>query len=326
MSLISKIKKNYNFKIIKSMIESNDFDGLQKMLNDQDQKDKGDYLELIHTLLNQSIQNLECSDFFKPRALMINSFDIKDTKIVADFLKFYLDDFNIASYEHDYPKKIIELSQIYPFGLDGSFEKFIYSNYAMQFILSHQSKNQLEIVRNSFAFFDYQSTIYFTHQAFTKLFFYITKSPITTFLRYKNYFNNDSHQAFNYFFNLDKKNHLTKTDGDNNFEYKQSWEINLSSWANSNTIATFRGVILKIEDILKDETQFFSDIIAHLITNGVQISLDYKKIQNFIEADTFKDFIKSQEKLESSSEISNKDLKFLKKNLTGAFKDFYEID
>ena len=44
MSLISKIKKNYNFKIIKSMFESNDFDGLQKMLDDQAQKNKGDYL------------------------------------------------------------------------------------------------------------------------------------------------------------------------------------------------------------------------------------------------------------------------------------------
>ena len=54
------------------MFESNDFDGLQKMLDDQAQKNKGDYLESIHTLLNQSIQNLECSNFFKPQALMIN--------------------------------------------------------------------------------------------------------------------------------------------------------------------------------------------------------------------------------------------------------------
>ena len=326
MSLISKIKKNYNFKIIKSMFESNDFDGLQKMLDDQAQKNKGDYLESIHTLLNQSIQNLECSNFFKPQALMINSFDIRDTKIIADFLKFYLDDFEITTEEHDYPKKIIELSQAYPFEFDNTFEKFILSNYAMQFILSNQSKKQLDIIRNSFAFYDYQNSIYFTHQAFTKLFFYIMKSPITTFLQYKNYFNNDSHQAFNYIFNLDQKNHLTNTQGDKSYEYKQSWEINLSSWANSNTIATFRGAILKIEDIHKDELQFFSDIIAHLITNGIQISIDYKKIQSFIETNNFKIFLESQKKLENSLEISNKDLKFLKKNLNGAFKDYYEID
>ena len=147
MSLISKIKKNYNFKIIKSMFESNDFDGLQKMLDDQAQKNKGDYLESIHTLLNQSIQNLECSNFFKPQALMINSFDIRDTKIIADFLKFYLDDFEITTEEYDYPKKIIELSQAYPFGFDNTFEKFIFSNYAMQFILSNQSKKQLDIIK-----------------------------------------------------------------------------------------------------------------------------------------------------------------------------------
>ena len=84
MSLISKIKKNYNFKIIKSMIESNDFDGLQKILNDYAQNNRVDYLELIHTLLNQSIQNLECSNFFKPQALMINSFDINDTKLLLN--------------------------------------------------------------------------------------------------------------------------------------------------------------------------------------------------------------------------------------------------
>ena len=71
----------------------------------------------------------------------------------------------------------------------------------------------------------------------------------------------------------------------------------MSSWANSNTIATFRGAILKIEDIHKDELQFFSDIIAHLITNGIQISIDYKKIQSFIETNNFKIFFRVPKKI-----------------------------
>ena len=65
------------------MFESNDFDGLQKCSMIKLKKIKG-LFRSIHTL-NQSIQNLECSNFFKPQALMINSFDIRILKLSLIF-------------------------------------------------------------------------------------------------------------------------------------------------------------------------------------------------------------------------------------------------
>ena len=57
MNLLNKIKSTYNTKIFSSMIESQEYSKLRNNLLDLKSKNKSEYLNMAHLVLNNSIQN-----------------------------------------------------------------------------------------------------------------------------------------------------------------------------------------------------------------------------------------------------------------------------
>ena len=61
------------------------------------------------------------------------------------------------------------------------------------------------------------------------------------------------------------------------------WSTNVSSWTNENVVNTFRGLVIKYEDLINDTYDNLAGIIFHLNEAGLNIKLDYQKIQYFID-------------------------------------------
>jgi hypothetical protein len=308
------------------MIDSKKYDEIKVELKKLKIKDPSQYIQVVHLLLNKSISKQEHNGFFSPSSILVSSFDNSEASLVSNFIKFYLNNFDLNTNEMNFSQRAYEIIDHYKIDYDLSFEKFIYLSYAIQFIINQDSKSEYNIINSNFAFYDYQKEVYFTHSAFLKFYIYIVKNPISLFHKYKKLYSGNSHQAFNYLFNLDEKNHLTHLNSSKKQinEFKQSWEINLQSWSDNNTKSTYRGFVLKVEDFLNDKIQFLSEIVAHMIANGINISLDYNKIEEFSENEICKKYQLENE--DKNLEISNKEKKFLIKNLKGTYKEFYQID
>lgn len=326
MNLLNKIKSNYNIKLFNEMIDNQKFDDLKSELKRLKTKDLNQYVQMVHLILNKSINKQDHNEFFSPKSVLVSSFDGIESNFVSEFIKFYLSNFKLNVDVMNFSQKAKEIIDYYEIDYDLSFEKFIYLSYAIQFIINQDSQSDFDILNSNFAFYDYQKEVYFTHNAFLSFYIYIVKNPVALFNRYKKLFNGDSHQALNYIFNLDNKNHLTHLNSSKKQinEFKQSWEINLQSWSDQNTKSTYKGFVLKIEDFINDKVQFLSEIVAHMIANGMKISLDYNKIEEFSEKEICKKFQSYNE--DNNLEISNKEKKFLTNNLKGIYKEFYQID
>ena len=92
-------------------------------------------------------------------------------------------------------------------------------------------------------------------------------------------------------------------------ENRQSWSTNVSSWTNPNVISTFRGFILREEDLVSDPLQKLSELTSHLIQSGLDLDLDYSYLQNYISQNPLKKDI-----LENVT-FSNKELKILDRDI-----------
>ena len=129
-------------------------------------------------------------------------------------------------------------------------------------------------------------------------------------------------EALNYLLHLDGRNLFYKNGEFQIEENTQSWEINVNSWTNENVMNTFNGLLLKYESLNDDSIQVFAELIAHLNMSGLNIKLDYQKIQEFISD--------QKEPLTFTSmknvEISNQTKKILSRQIEDIAKKFqYEF-
>ena len=99
---------------------------------------------------------------------------------------------------------------------------------------------------------------------------------------------------------------------DNNYfvsENKQSWSTNVSSWTNPNVISTFRGIIIKEEELIEDPLQKLSELVSHLIQSGINCKLDYSYLQNYIEENPI------EKEIIPMADLSKKELKILNRDI-----------
>ena len=99
-------------------------------------------------------------------------------------------------------------------------------------------------------------------------------------------------------------------------ENRQSWSTNVSSWTNPNVKSTFRGLILREEDLFSDPLQKLSEITSHLIQSGLDLNLDYSYLQNYISENPIK-----IENTEDYS-FSKKELKILDRDIGNVASKF----
>ena len=99
-------------------------------------------------------------------------------------------------------------------------------------------------------------------------------------------------------------------------ENKQSWAINLKSWSNHNVISSYRGKLIKYEDIINDTENTLVEIIYHLKQSGMNIDINF---------DIIADFVAKNPIFENSfEEPSNQEKKLLSRNIDKGLLDELE--
>ena len=149
-------------------------------------------------------------------------------------------------------------------------------------------------------------------------FFYLIKNPLTIYKERKafNPYNDTSENMFGLTSSDMNYSYKTKFNNISIEENKHNWSTNVSSWTNSNVISTFKGYVIKYENLLNDPQQILAEMVAHMIQCGLKINLDYQQIQLFLDQNPI------ENKHYENFEISNKELKILSRDNSHIGKKF----
>lgn len=279
MSIISKIKLNYYNNLFQIYLKDNkkdDFINLcQKCFSTPDS-----IAELTIKYMQDAIEMADGEKIFNKNIVWINSYDISETKYINDFINYYIENNNFAL--NTYSEFLSSQQNITNHFNQLTFEDFQKHSYYFQFLISNLNNSSTKFINSSAAFFETTEGKMFTHPRLTSCYIYIVRNPSDIFKRLLSRMDNRSDYALQKILNLDQK--PEKLNSNILIEEMQSdWGTNVSSWTNENVVNTFRGLIIKYEDLINDPYDIFASIIFHLNEAGLNIKLDYKKIENFIQ-------------------------------------------
>ena len=308
MSFLKKVKYNYYQNNLNDLKKTNDLKEIIAFLKNLANSKPKIYEELIEKNIDDLFQYKGLDEFFPKNLIWINSFLSKDADLIKHFLEFYLqnaENFTINNYfetalEH------------YDHSLD--FNQFVEKGYNLQNIISKKSINS--ILFNTCAFFLIKkNNKLFTHPYLTKCFIYIVRNPYDIYHDLK-LLNADKERSMNQLFNLDSQLDKFKKPPDTFLEYpKQSWQINLKSWADQKVLDDYNGLILKYDELINNPFDFFSTIILHFKDKGVNIEVKYDLIQEFVDRN------QSLFEGENKIDISNKEIKQIKNIISETLED-----
>lgn len=313
----NKIKSKYQQNLIEKLIAEEEFDDVKKILDDLLNGDWEKNELLINNTLTQLLNKESCRKVFNNNLIWINSFEKIDCSYINTFVEYIFKKNEI----HHTPPSTYQDYLIKIFNKDISFDKIVSRSYIFQYLISQLSADPI-LINSSGAFFEAPQQKYFTHYFLTKFYIYIVRDPETIYRRRKH---------MNPSMSFDERIHGMTSSNTNYIESQsyntvsieeniQNWSINVSSWVNANVISTFKGYILKYERLLEDPHQVLSEIVAHMIQSGIDISLNYSEISTFI------DQHKPEQERFNDVEISNRELKVLKRDNAPVAKAFKYLD
>lgn len=281
------IKIKYNNNLINNLIKHNDFKEINTLLKNIYEKDKSMLIDLLKANLFKMLEVQDSISIFPSNIIWVNSFDLNDTNILNKFLTFY---FHKISFQHSptkvYSEAILEIFDEIQIKGDIKFSELKDFSYVYQYLISLQNIDKCILLNSDLAFFESNLGRYFTHYYLSKCYFYVIKNPVTVLKDIKNKNPDfDSQSALNLLLNRDGQIPLKYNSDKNRYieENKQGWHTNVTSWTQANVLNTFRGFSLKIEDLILNPKDKFTDIIGHLIQVGLNIKLNYEIIDEFIE-------------------------------------------
>lgn len=314
MSLISKFNFNYHFKILSDLLDKNQLENFIKELTNLSKNKKDTFSQLMMKFNSNFISNVELQNNLKNKIIWINSFQIKDTNFISNF---------IADYFSNQKKQIMQPTE-YPILL----EKFNDYFGANEFSISYQEEihnffqaiinilidEETIFIKNNSAFFETSQKRYFTYPFTCKGYIVYIRNPLSIYSELRNNFK-DRDLAMNYFFNLENNYDSCLVNNSKIEINKQGWPINTNSWLDENVKNTYKGLVIKESDLINDPTETLLSIVAHLNSVGLKINLDYNFIENYLKVNPVP-FDYSQE-----LDLSNKELKFLKNNINPIIQD-----
>ncbi len=319
MAFINKIKTNYYIKLIKANFKDNDFAEAAKNLLKLRKIDDLEYNRAIHKTINYIINQEGCSELFNNNIIWINSFYIEDTKILNKFLKLYLgedDRFQntIMSYYESFKETSVD-DDLILFNQNSSL-----NHYYAQSIISKSINNSEHIfINSSNAFFENAQQLRFTHTSLTKCYFYVIRSPFDIYNDLK--INLNSREALNTLMNLDSRKNIISLNSTNKItnleEDRQGWSTNVKSWTNINTVGAFRGLVINFDDLISDPKSVFAEMLAHLREAGIDINIDYDRIDKIIDTIDF-----PISKINNKFKLSNKEIKMINKECGDLINEF----
>jgi len=285
MNFINKIKSNYLNNLIKGYESSHQYDDLYQLLI----KEKNNPLILtpLDRLIKKNIDDFEQKKLFQNNICWINSFDLDDTKFINQFLAFYFQKKNLTAPPISHYAKLIaeQINSTFHQKNKIDFVDLVNNSYLYQYLISLSKTYKITFANSCAAFFSSDQNA-FTHHQITSNYIYVIRHPLSLYTKYYKRFNN--HQSvLNKILNFDNK----PEDYDFSFDSKkiivqentQSWAINVNSWIDSNVQNTFKGLIIKMEELIANPEEILADIISHLSLSLPELHLDYKLILEFLD-------------------------------------------
>ena len=316
--LLKKIKTNYLDKLFSDLVNQNDFLKIHHELDKLKIEDIELYFLFQNRILNTYLNNDVGQSFFQNKIIWLNSFDLDDTKIIENFLSFYLNaklnvNLNGDLYLNEFqklPKELIDKNI--------NFNDLVENSYIYQYEILKHANVKHKLILNNHVFFEKLPNKFFTHYYLTQCFYYVIRNPIHIYVKFRSKF--DSQQNALNFLNDSSNNEIgiMNENGAQIENTTKDWSTNVLSWTNLNVINTFRGQIIKFEELINNPEQILAESISHLVQSGIDIEIDYDLIGKYV-TDNRDKFSKNV--LEEIN-ISNQELKKLKRELGEVSKKF----
>lgn len=318
MGLLNKIKLNYNLKLFQDFIKDQKFEEAYTLLQEIKKKDEINFFLLLRN--SQNLLNKLSPDFYKKKIIWTISYDLQDLSYVNNFLDYYLSKnlnltFSIENFANSLNQYFTNLN---PKNQEKNiqFNDFItQSNFFQNLLLFETNKDYL-FLNSCASFFETSKKNFFIYPNITFCYFYIINRPEDLLLRYKKIYNS-SEASYDELFNYNDKQFLSHNQENQVFkvyENRKNINVNVKSWTDENVVNTYKGKIISYQKLLNETEEVLLEILYHLKQYGMPIEINIDDVKQFIINNKINNKIDGQ--------MSNKDMKFLNKNLDQSIEFF----
>ena len=285
--IFNRIKLNYNIKLLDDLFNEKNYPKIHLQLDSLKKERKiffdiSKYIYQRYLLLNQH------QDFHKSKFIWTISYDLDDVSFLNDFLSFYMSKQQSVNSTFDSLRGAMD-KLINEYGNDKfpnhpSFEDIIINSGLYQQQILFNANTDFVFLKSNSAFFEATNNNFFIYPNNTTAFIYIIKDPIKLYSKCK-LLNDNSQESLNKIINVVDDEYL-KDSKYFFYENWQNWSINAKSWNDENVKNTYRGKIIKYEDLVYHPFETLIEIIYHLKQSGANIAIDHKIIEDFLNSYT----------------------------------------
>lgn len=282
MSLIKKIEFNYHIKVINDLVQNKKYDDLNVELIKIYKKSKLLYFQILKKFYAPFQDLSNTKNIFYNNIVFVNSFISEDADIIYNFLSFYLNNVNYQkSYFSDISYEYAKIENLISNKNNISFDDIIENSCLYQSLISMDKSDYLNVFKNEYAFFSTSKDLNFSNPNIVKCYFLIVDHPYDVYKKIKESYGHDKFLSQNIMFNLDNSKNKKKYENIDIEIVKKGWDIHTSSWIDANVMNSFKGMIIKKDDLFNNCNELFSSIILHLRQSDIDIKLDYSLIEKY---------------------------------------------
>lgn len=319
MSFIHNIKLNYKLKILDDLFQNKRFHDIRDVLSEEKNKNPDIYIKLLKNYDNKYLKETNYSDFYEKKINWLISYDLETIGIINDFLSFYFSKFTSIKFRNEHYSEVLtnELSYFNNEFPEINFDQVVRNSSLFQTLVLLSTEYSLNFFQSSGAFFEAKKfNNFFTSPNLSNSYIYVLTNPFLLYQKYKKKFNSFE-AALNELCNFsDNSNYHSNKENNKTLEdVRKSWNINVKSWTDPNVVSTFRGLVLRYEDLVKNTEETFVQILYHLKQSGEGIDVEYSFVKEYL--DTLK--LPSIEEID----LSNKEIKAIKSNLDSSILEEY---
>ena len=319
--LLNKIKFNYYAKIFDDLFAKKNYEEATELLI-KNINNKSLYFPILKYINDKYLTHYSHNQFYKKKLFWLIGFDRQDNLYVENFLKFYFSKLNVnniapITYRDFLNKSLMSfveknnLSKI-------TFEQIVQDSNLYQTGALMNSAEDNFILFSSSVFFEAPNNKYFIYPQTTKSYIYLIRNPLQIYLRNK-MINNNSQESLNIISQADQNFYSETNLSDSNFyipENKQSWNVNVKSWVDENVKSTYRGKIIKFEDLRSSTPDTLAEILFHYKQAGLNFDLNYDLIEEFISSNSIEN--------DKEEDLSRKETKIILNNIDKSLLEEFE--
>tara|TARA_A100001015_G_C14867421_1_gene662944 strand:+ start:101 stop:1057 length:957 start_codon:yes stop_codon:yes gene_type:complete len=309
--IFNRIKLNYNIKLLDDGFQSQDYSEVQKILRSN--KSNGIYSNLVSYAIHKHLSQEAHFNFYSSKFIWLSSYDQRDLSFIYNFLDFYFQNNQSAScsfgdYQDQISDALKEIKNIeIPQFID--FDHVVSNSFLYQLFLLLLSNKKYIFSNIRGAFFESPTKKFLIYPQTTLCYIHVHRNPYDLYFRYKKDFQN-SQEALNEIANSNQFSQK-KSLKYQIMENRQDWNTFTKSWTNNNVENTYRGKLIKYENLENSPKDTLIEVIYHLKQAGMNLDIDFDLIDKFIQINNVETISKEQ--------ISNQELKLVDNNFESDF-------